>query len=308
MTDSPYSSYPPCQSLPEKTGFVLESPAKINLALRILGRRADGYHDIETIFQEISLADHLEFRSGKDWRLTCTDEGLDCGETNLVTRAAHALAQATGHAMLGAVHLVKRIPIGGGLGGGSSNAAVGLLGLCRLWDLEVNRGLLEEIASEVGADCPFFLRGGLAFARGRGEQLEWLPGAVRGTVLLVWPGFAVRTGWAYENAEVSLTKGQRSSILKNCIHSPDPLRALGHEAPSDLESAVFDRFPELGRIKMELHEAGAEFAALSGSGATLFGIFQNPSRAEQAAQLFRDRYETFICSPVARPRSSSPAG
>lgn len=304
MAQSLCSSYPSCLPHPGQNGFVLESPAKINLGLRVLGRRADGYHDIETIFQEISLTDHLEFRPANDWQLTCSEEGLDCGEANLVVRAARRLAEESGHPMQGALHLVKRIPVGGGLGGGSSNAVVSLLGLCQLWNLDLRRGLLERIASEIGADCPFFLRGGLACATGRGDRLEWLSGAIPGAVLLVMPGFSVNTGWAYEKAEAVLTNREKNSILKDCIHCPDPLKALRERGVNDLEAGVFARLPQLEQIKAQLRQAGADLAALSGSGATLFGIFQDRSRAERAAQLFRDRYKTFVGSPVARERPS----
>jgi len=280
----------------------LESPAKINLGLRILGRRPDGYHDIETIFQEISLADRLEFRPSDDWQLTSSQKGLDCSEGNLVVRAARRLAGETGHPMQGALHLVKRIPVGGGLGGGSSNGAVALLGLCRLWSLDVQPALLEQIAADIGADCPFFLRGGLAFATGRGDRVEWVSGAIPGVVLLVMPGFSVNTGWAYERAAGVLTNREKNSMLKDCIENPNPLKALRERAANDLEAGVFAQFPELERIKVDLERAGAELAALSGSGATVLGIFQDRSRAERAAQLFRDRYKTFIGSPVARER------
>ena len=283
----------------------MESPAKINLGLRILGRRDDGYHDIETIFQEISLTDSMEFRPSDDFRLTCTDETLDCGKGNLITIAANKLAQATGHPIQGNVRLSKRIPMGAGFGGGSGNAAIALHGLCRLWEIQPAPDLLERLTGEIGADCSFFLQGGLAHATGLGEQLEWLDGAVPGTILLVMPAFPVQTAWAYENAQILLTNREKNSILKDCINSSYPLRALANRATNDLEPGVFRRFPELKDIKNELQSSGADLAGLSGSGSALFGIYQNRSRAELAAQRFYGRYRTFICSPIARQRPAS---
>jgi 4-diphosphocytidyl-2-C-methyl-D-erythritol kinase len=121
-------------------------------------------------------------------------------------------------------------------------------------------------------------------------------------VLLVMPGFSVNTAWAYEKAAAVLTNREKNSMLEEYIETPNPLKALRERAGNDLEAGVFARFPELERIKVELQRAGAELAALSGSGATVLGIFQDRSRAERAAQLFRDRYKTFIGSPVARER------
>ncbi len=280
----------------------MESPAKINLGLRILGRRDDGYHDIETIFQEISLTDSMEFRPSDHFRLTCTDETLDCGKGNLITLAASKLAQATGHPLQGKVHLFKRIPMGAGFGGGSGNAAIALHGLCRLWDIHPAPGLLEQLTGEVGADCSFFLQGGLAHATGRGERLEWLDGAVSGTILLVIPAFPVQTAWAYENVQILLTNREKNSILEDCINSSNPLRALANRATNDLEPGVFRRFPELKSIKSELQSSQADLAGLSGSGSALFGIYHDRSLAKLAAQRFYGRYRTFICSPIARQR------
>ncbi|MFH1009612.1 MAG: 4-(cytidine 5'-diphospho)-2-C-methyl-D-erythritol kinase [bacterium] len=302
LTTQDSTSYPPLQFLPGEEGFALESPAKINLGLRILARRPDGYHDIETVFQEISLADRLEFRPADEWRLSCTDKALDCGEDNLIARAATKLSQAMGHPRKAAVHLTKRIPIGGGLGGGSSNGAVTLWGLRRLWNLNIEVSVLEQVASEMGADCPFFLRGGLAWATGRGDLLEWLEGAIGGTVVLVIPQIAVSTKWAYENAQVALTNREKKCILRGYIFQPDPLPALQALAANDFEPAVFRRFPELREIKQQLLGEGAQFAALSGSGGTLFGVFRQRSDADRAAAFFQRRYPTLICSPIARAR------
>jgi 4-diphosphocytidyl-2-C-methyl-D-erythritol kinase len=270
--------------------------------LRILARRTDGYHDIETIFQEISLTDRLEFRPAQEWRLTCSDVQLDCGEGNLVTRAALELAQATGYPLKAAVHLEKHIPVGSGLGGGSSNAAVTLLGLRRLWNLEIPLSVLHQIASQIGADCSFFLQGGLAWANERGDRLEWADGAIEGAVVLVMPGISVDTKWAYENATKALTNREKSYILKGCIFQSDPLPTLQVLATNDFEPAVFHRFPKLREIKQQLYGVGAELAALSGSGGALFGIFRQRSQADEAEALFQSYYRTLICSPIARAR------
>jgi 4-diphosphocytidyl-2-C-methyl-D-erythritol kinase len=299
--------YPSSETLAGEPGFAMESPAKINLGLRILARREDGYHDIETVFQEISLTDRIEFRPSDCWRLTCSDEKLDCGESNLISRASVKLAEACECSRTGAVYLVKRIPIGGGLGGGSSNAAVALLGLARLWNLNINIDIVKEIAAQIGSDCPFFLQGGLACGTGRGDRLEWLSGAIPGVIVLVFAEFSVSTKWAYENVKLSLTKREKSIILKSLVLQPDPLHALRHGTANNFEPAVFARWPELEHLKTMLYDVGADLAALSGSGATVFGIFRSRPRAEKATLHLQGRYRTLICAPVARKRLNSPS-
>lgn len=281
---------------------MLFAPAKINLGLRVLGRRSDGYHEIETLFQEISLSDRIEFHAQAEWSLEIRGAKLDAGEANLVTRAARLLSRAAGLPCAARILLHKDIPVGGGLGGGSSDGAVALIGLCRLWGLSWGATRLEPLAAEIGSDCPFFLVGGLAHGTGRGEVVEPLEGCVPGTVVVVVPDFGVSTAWAYEAGGFPLTDEAKSVIfLSSLKERPIP---AGRPVcfPNDLENIVLTRHPELGRVKQKLLGFGAEAVCVSGSGSAVYGLFSDSARASHAAQQFGLPYRVIICRAVSRPR------
>jgi 4-diphosphocytidyl-2-C-methyl-D-erythritol kinase len=296
-----FSAYPDTTEL-DGSGFVLFAPAKINLGLRVIGRRPDGYHEIETVFQEISLCDRLEFHGEAQWSLEIRGATLDAGEANFVTRAARLLSRAAGVLCAARIVLHKEIPVGGGLGGGSSDGAVALIGLCRLWGLSWGAKELAPRAAEIGSDCPFFLVGGLAHGSGRGEVIEPLPECVPGTVVLVIPEFGVSTAWAYAAGGFPLTDEAKSVIFLSCIK--DRTIPAWHSScfPNDLENIVLRRYPELGRVKQKLLDFGAEGACLSGSGSALYGLFSDSARATHAAQQFGLPFRVMICRAVSRPR------
>jgi 4-diphosphocytidyl-2-C-methyl-D-erythritol kinase len=296
-----FSSYPNSTEL-EGGGFALSAPAKINLALRVIGRRPDGYHEIETLYQEISLCDRIEFRPSVEWRLEVRGSDLVSGESNLVTKAARLLSQRSGIACAARIVLHKEIPVAGGLGGGSSDAAVTLIGLCRLWGLAWGTEALAPLAAELGADCRFFLTGGLACGSGRGEIVEPLPGRVEGTFLLVVPDFGVSSGWAYEAGGFRLTDEMKSSILQFWVEHQAHLEQFPYRFLNDLENVVLARYPELRWIKQKLLDLGAEGACLSGSGSVLYGLFSDQARALRAAQEFGLPNRVIICRAVSRPR------
>ena len=281
---------------------MLFAPAKINLGLRVLGRRSDSYHEIETLFQEISLSDRIEFHAQAEWSLEIRGGKLDAGEANLVTRAARLLSRAAGVPCAARVLLHKDIPVGGGLGGGSSDGAVTLIGLCRLWGLSWGVRELAPLAAEIGSDCPFFLLGGLAHGTGRGEEVEPLEGCVPGTVVVVVPDFGVSTAWAYKAGGFRLTDEAKSVIfLSSLKERPIP---AGHPFcfPNDLENIVLTRYPELGRVKQKLLDFGAEGVCVSGSGSAVYGLFSDSARASHAAHQFGLPYRVIICRAVSRPR------
>ena len=284
--------------------FAMLAPAKINLTLRVLGRRRDGYHELDTVFQEISLADRLEFGSSLEWRLDIEGADLDAGEDNLVTRAARGLSAASGVPCRAHVILRKEIPVDGGLGGGSSDAAVALIGLSRLWGLNWTRARLHELAAELGSDCAFFLYGGLARGRGRGEVLSLDEGSVPGHVVLVVPPFGVSTAWAYAEGRFGLTDEQKSGIFN--IRAEHATGAVWPDGvPSnDLENIVLARYDELGRVKRRLLECGASAALLSGSGSAVYAVFEERSRAMHAAQQHGAPYRTYLCHAVSRARAA----
>jgi 4-diphosphocytidyl-2-C-methyl-D-erythritol kinase len=240
-----------------------KSYAKINWALRITGRRADGFHDLETVFQTISLHDELTFTPAPGLSLTCDDPTIPTDETNLVLRAARAVG--ADHV---AIHLRKRIPAGGGLGGGSSNAAAVLR--------ELGREGLPELALSLGSDMPFFLLGGTAYATGRGEVLTPMPPLTNLPLLLLLP------------EERVLTKDAFARVTR---YSPP----LGLDAyrdfasfTNDFEEPVFAMLPRLATLKARLYDAGATWAGMSGSGSTIVGAFADERSRDAAAAAFRD--------------------
>ena len=274
--------------------------AKVNLCLQVVGRRADGYHDLRTIFQTISLHDTLKIslRAGRRIELACDDPSLATEKDNLVWRAADVLRRELKLRQGVRLRLTKRIPVARGLGGGSSDAAATLVGLLRLTGQRLPLARLSEIAAGLGADVPVFLLGGRALGVGRGDQIFPLPAGPRRTVVVVSPqGIAVSTREAFGWLARKLTKP-----------APDPrlwcfcaLCWSLQEAPleNDFESAVFRRHPRLASIKRALLRAGAAGAALAGSGSAVFGLFRNPAQARRAAQKFSgDR--VFVCKTLAQ--------
>ncbi len=281
---------------------MLDSPAKINLTLRVLGRRPDGYHDLDTWFQEVSLCDRIEFRPATQFSVAFGGTYSNVPEDNLVSRASRILAGHLQIQLSGKVFVHKEIPLGGGLGGGSSNAAATLLGLSRLWGAAIDPDSLNGLAAALGSDCPFFLRGGLARGTGRGEVLEAKTGAVAGTILLVIPPFGVSTARAFEKAQFHLTSNDKNAILGSCANSFDEAQVYPRALFNDLEPAVFAEYPELQTIRDRLVRTGAVESLLSGSGSTVFGIFENVRDAQAAASKFEPPLRTHICRGIARHR------
>ena len=255
---------------------VVHSYAKINWSLRITGKRADGFHDLETVFQTISLHDELTFREAGGVTLTCDDPAIPLDETNLVIRAARAVGATNV-----AIDLRKRIPAGGGLGGGSSNAAVTLRALGG------DREDLPEIALSLGSDVPFFLVGGTAYATGRGEVLTPLPPMSGIELLLVLPEERVNTREAFARV----------------THYSAPLGIAAYRDFSaftnDFEEPVFAMLPRLRTLKERLYAAGARWAQMSGSGSTLVGVFETAAARDEAAAAFEgERTERAVTVPA----------
>ncbi|MEO6392573.1 MAG: 4-(cytidine 5'-diphospho)-2-C-methyl-D-erythritol kinase [Pyrinomonadaceae bacterium] len=264
--------------------------AKINWSLQVLGKRPDGYHQIETIFQSISLHDSLTFEKRDDERivLTCDTPGIPVDESNLVVRAAVKLRERFGVTAGANIRLEKDIPAPGGLGGGSSDAAVALIGLSRLWNLDRKTTDLADIGRELGADVPFFLTGGTASGTGLGDQIEPLEDAPTLPLLIVVPDVTVHTGAAYAALEASaLTKDFQESIL---TVSPKSLKLGIFPRPewrNDFEPAVLEQHSAIARARELLLRHGAEFAMLCGSGASVYGVFRDAETRDAAVEAIR---------------------
>ncbi len=275
--------------------------AKINLDLRVLGKRPDGYHELRTIFQTISLSDSLEiaFTPGRKTLIELIDE-LQIPD-NLVTRAARAVMEATRARGRVEMRLVKRIPMGAGLGGGSSDAAAVLLGLPVLVGRVLDLRKLSELGQELGSDVPFFLLGGTAAGIGRGTELFPLPDAPSRPGVLVAPGVHVNTAQAYRDLSPRLTtESQQNKIVSFQSHTLGGICEPAFE--NDFESVVFEQHRSLAAWKRRLQRAGAQVALMTGSGSALFGLFEDSQAAARAIDLLGDRSKTYRMKLVSRER------
>lgn len=261
--------------------ITVESFAKVNRSLVVLGKRPDGFHEIDTVFQTIDLTDRLDLEDFDDLVLTTNDPGLSVGEDNLVMRAARALQKELRLKRGARMRLSKSIPVGSGLGGGSSNAAAALAGLTRLWGLDVHPDRLRALAAAIGSDVPFFLVGGSARGRGRGEVVEPLPDLARLALLLVIPPFGLSTADVYGALRAPLLSGSLTGIGRDTnLRGSEP---GGFPDRNDLEPAAESLRGELRSLRQALVRAGAFSARLSGSGSTVFGLFRDVSTAKRAA-------------------------
>jgi len=284
--------------------------AKINLRLEILGKRADGYHELRTIFQSVSLHDELRLRDSRRPGIALAIHGSEPlsqepFQKNLVYRAVDALRHELKVRSGVEIKLHKKIPAGRGLGGGSSNAAAALLGYLRLTRRKLSTARLLEIAASLGADVPFFLLGGRALGIGRGDEIYPLPDIAKQHILIVSPrDIHVPTPEAYRWVKApalraALTKGAANPTLwKFCALC---WSTQGSGLSNDFERPVFRRHPRLDRIKRVLLQRGAAEASLAGSGSAVFGVFPSPALARRAAVGF-PHDQTFVCETLSRDR------
>jgi 4-diphosphocytidyl-2-C-methyl-D-erythritol kinase len=282
--------------------------AKINLRLDILGRRDDGFHELRTIFQTISLHDELRLRVSRSPEISLTIEGnqplsAEPPQRNLVHRAVDALRRELKISRGVEIALKKTIPAGRGLGGGSSDAAAALLGYLRLTKKKLAPARLLEIAASLGADVPFFLLGGRALGINKGDEIYPLPDIRKLQILVVSPkDIHVPTPDAYSwlaAKPLTLTNSAGTSkLFQFCALS---WSAPGSGLSNDFEGPVFQRHPRLGQIKQELLQRGAAEASLAGSGSAVFGVFPSPAMARRAAVGF-PHDPAFVCETVSRDR------
>lgn len=286
---------------PNKLQF--KTPAKINLGLHIHKKREDGFHELETLFQMVAWFDEMEMEGAPEKvELFCDTPGIPNDESNLVIKAARLLQNNFPGKCDGVkIKLQKNIPSGAGLGGGSGNAAGALLALNILWNLKIPRDDLISMASELGSDVPFFLMSPCAIGTGKGEILQPVENPISFYILMIYPGFPISTPWVYGNLKLKLTKSENNiSILKNFLMRSE-FAQLGAALYNDLEPVVFKRYPEILRIKNELLSSGAGGALLSGSGSTVFGIFDNPEIAKKALARFTGgKYRVCLAKSITR--------
>ncbi|HEY5297256.1 MAG TPA: 4-(cytidine 5'-diphospho)-2-C-methyl-D-erythritol kinase [Verrucomicrobiae bacterium] len=274
-----------------------KSPCKINLLLNILGQRADGFHELETVLQPVNFCDELFFeRGGNGIQLSCSDKTLPVDSKNLVFRAAEnflAMAKISDGVK---IHLEKKIPLAAGLGGGSGNAATTLLALNELFKNPIAPEKLFEIAVSLGSDIPFFLQNKPALATGRGEKIQSLenfPALQNKTILLIHPGFGISTPWAYQDlarfpAALNGKRGRAQDLISKLQTDNWPAVAAGFY--NSLEFPALEKFPVLELFQEFLRANGALAALMSGSGSTTFAIVENVSLGESLAEKFKSQF------------------
>ncbi len=266
-----------------------DAPAKLNLGLRVLRRRPDGYHDLETAFLPIGWADRLTAQHSPGLTLACSDPALPTDASNLVVRAALALARHAGVEPRAALTLSKRVPYGAGLGGGSSDAAAALRLCAGLWHLDVSEPDLHALAAGLGSDVPFFLVGAPALATGRGERLDRLirddgtPWHCPFALVVAVPDVHVSTAEAY----ALVTPDDRPRPDLRAAVLSDDLARWQREIANDFEAPLCARHPAIALARDALRDAGAGYAAMSGSGSAVFGVFADAARARAAAERLR---------------------
>jgi 4-diphosphocytidyl-2-C-methyl-D-erythritol kinase len=286
--------------------ITLKTYAKINLGLRILRKRDDGYHNIETVFTRVNPFDEINLELDSKISITSNEINLPIDETNLCIRAANLLQQQSGIAKGVKISLIKNIPIGAGLGGGSSDAASTLIGLVKLWELKISEDKLCSIALELGSDVPYFLKTGTAFATGRGEILEYFSLPLPYRIVILYPDVHVSTAWAYQSLESSNTNHiphptshitLKDFLIKNIHNSHE----LNQNLLNDFEPVVLHKHKQIGFAKLMLYSEGACFAQMSGSGSSVFGFFKDEHKAVSAAEKLQNRYKVFITPPNFHP-------
>lgn len=290
--------------------------AKINWSLRVLGQRDDGYHEIDTVLQTVSLHDTITLEESNDdgTRLWCDDVSVPADKTNLVWRAAAALSERYSITRGVKIRLVKRVPAEAGLGGGSSDAAATLIALAHLWKIKASPDNLIKIAESLGSDVPFFLGGGTARATGRGTLIKLLGDSPQKHLLIIKPNASISTAKAYRTLNrAALTSSNPKPILFRSQASDVSASIDLNDLQNDFEPVALKQETEIETAKNALLKSGARAAMLSGSGAAVFGIFDNQNAQERAIQAIEleTGWRAFPCKTVGRShyqRAFGPAG
>ncbi|MEW5800876.1 MAG: 4-(cytidine 5'-diphospho)-2-C-methyl-D-erythritol kinase [bacterium] len=281
----------------------VSAPAKINLGLSVLRKRDDGYHEIRTLFQAVSLCDELELEPiPKGIELTLEGEGIPNDQENIAWKAAESFLSRLRVSAGVHIRLRKNIPVAAGLGGGSSDAAAVLKGLSRLFSFSLPRNELLEMGRHLGADVPFFLFGNSALGEGTGAILSSISALPQSWIVIINPGFPISTKWVYDHASLLLTKKpDHINMVKYFLREND-LPRIGYYLHNDLEAVVLKRYPIINELKNRLLSAGAVGAVMSGSGASVFGLFADRPLADQAFNRMRregNGWKIFLTEPLS---------
>jgi 4-diphosphocytidyl-2-C-methyl-D-erythritol kinase len=271
--------------------ITIKTPAKINFGLNVIAKRADGFHNIETIYYPVDIWDTITFSESDKFIFETDNETLNSENDNIILKAVSVLEDHSKKKLNAKIHLSKKIPIGAGLGGGSSDAAAVLKTLNSLFRLNIDSLKLNEMAANIGSDVPFFLNPYPSFATSRGEVLEQINFKIDYAIFLINPGIFVSTKWAYEKVKprksgLSLIELYRIGKLK-----PENFKEY---ITNDFEKPVMEEFQAIRKLKEELYEMGADFALMSGSGSSLFAIFRNPVLAVEAKEYYENQYFTYL--------------
>ena len=280
----------------------VQAHAKVNLYLDVIGKRPDGYHEIETIFHSIGLHDDIYLRRRTDRRITvhCKHPHVPSDPRNLAYQAAKLLLDDNPELNGADIRIQKRIPVAAGLGGGSADAAAVLCGMNVLFDLNLTQTDLMKFGGRLGADVPFCILGGAAFGRGIGEILTPLPALDEAWILLANPGFAVSTAWVYQQINLSLTRPQKNvTIMLRCLQNGD-FSDVARHLYNGLEVPVLSKYPVIAEIKTKLNKyPGSCGVLMSGSGATVFTFTQSEVQANLAAANFENDFAFCSATPMS---------
>ena len=278
----------------------LKAPAKINLYLKVIRKREDGYHEIESLMQAIDLYDDIGIERSDLLELECDDPSLPADETNLALKAAVLLQQRV-YFPGAKIILKKGIPIGSGLGGGSSDAAFVIRGISRLYNIELSLEEKIDLASEIGSDVPFFLSNGQAMVSGRGERINSVRAPMDYRIILIVPSVRSSTSRAYGKLKINLTKEFEPVLLKRRIESSSFYRLM-ESFGNDLEEAVLSDLPELGKLKEVLIRSGCIYSCMTGSGSAVFGLFRSIKTGDFSfEEEIGQNNQVYFCRPILLP-------
>ena len=278
-------------------GLICPSFSKVNIGLKVLNQRDDGYHNIYTIFQELNFGDSIYIeKRDQGCKIISNVDWIPTDKSNICFKAYNEIKKEFSKVKGLCLKIEKKIPTGSGLGGGSANAAAVLKGINKIYKLKLTASKLEQIARKIGADVPFFIKGKTQLGEGVGEKLTQLHNTIIGTYLLVIPKFSISTEWAYSIIKNKLND-QDKKVNFSSFFNGDYSSLQIFE--NDFERIVIPAYPEIGAIKIKLLKLGARFVSLSGSGSTVYGIFDDEASAKEAELLFNPSHQTFLGTPLS---------